>query len=128
MACPICGAHCRCRNAGPSGLCCSCHRHKPRGASAAWLPIVTATFHENPEDRVNEQLLLMCSHFAQYMCSKCAKCGNCCGCAGTQSKTGDHGELTLPPLRSTISRESQERLRELRRAQQEEYGRMVKPT
>ncbi len=28
--CPICGANCRCRNAGPGGLCCSCHRHRPR--------------------------------------------------------------------------------------------------
>jgi len=31
MACPICGANCRCRKKGPQGLCCSCHRHKPRG-------------------------------------------------------------------------------------------------
>ena len=30
MACPICGANCRCRKRGPSGLCCSCHKHKAR--------------------------------------------------------------------------------------------------
>jgi hypothetical protein len=30
MACPICGAKCKCRKAGPGGLCCSCHKHKPR--------------------------------------------------------------------------------------------------
>jgi hypothetical protein len=28
--CPICGANCKCRKRGPGGLCCSCHRHKPR--------------------------------------------------------------------------------------------------
>lgn len=28
MACPICRANCRCRKAGPGGLCCGCHRHK----------------------------------------------------------------------------------------------------
>ena len=28
MACPICGAKCRCKRRGPGGLCCSCHRHK----------------------------------------------------------------------------------------------------
>lgn len=28
MACPICGANCRCRNRGPHGECCGCHRHK----------------------------------------------------------------------------------------------------
>lgn len=35
MACPICGANCRCKNAGPGGLCCSCHRHKVNGAYIA---------------------------------------------------------------------------------------------
>lgn len=30
MKCPICGANCRCRNRGPGGICCSCHRHKVR--------------------------------------------------------------------------------------------------
>lgn len=30
MPCPICGANCRCRNRGPGGICCSCHRHKVR--------------------------------------------------------------------------------------------------
>lgn len=29
MACPICGANCKCKKRGPSGLCCDCHRHKP---------------------------------------------------------------------------------------------------
>ena len=28
MACPICGAKCRCKKAGPGGICCGCHRHK----------------------------------------------------------------------------------------------------
>ena len=28
MACPICGARCVCKNAGPGGLCCGCHKHK----------------------------------------------------------------------------------------------------
>jgi len=28
MACPICGANCKCKNRGPGGLCCGCHRHK----------------------------------------------------------------------------------------------------
>lgn len=28
MACPICGANCRCKKRGPGGLCCGCHRHK----------------------------------------------------------------------------------------------------
>lgn len=32
MACPICGANCKCRKRGPMGLCCSCHRHKVNGA------------------------------------------------------------------------------------------------
>jgi hypothetical protein len=27
MACPVCGAQCRCRKAGEGGLCCGCHRH-----------------------------------------------------------------------------------------------------
>ncbi len=30
MACPICGANCRCRKRGPGGICCSCHKHKAR--------------------------------------------------------------------------------------------------
>jgi hypothetical protein len=30
MSCPICGARCKCKNAGPGGICCACHRHKPR--------------------------------------------------------------------------------------------------
>lgn len=30
MSCPICGANCRCRKAGPGGICCSCHKHKVR--------------------------------------------------------------------------------------------------
>jgi hypothetical protein len=30
MSCPICGANCRCKKAGPGGICCSCHRHKAR--------------------------------------------------------------------------------------------------
>lgn len=34
MSCPICGADCRCRNRGPGGICCSCHRHKVRGLTA----------------------------------------------------------------------------------------------
>lgn len=28
MACPICGARCKCKNRGPGGLCCGCHKHK----------------------------------------------------------------------------------------------------
>lgn len=30
MACPICGASCKCRNQGPGGLCCGCHAHTAR--------------------------------------------------------------------------------------------------
>jgi len=30
MSCPVCGANCRCRKAGPGGFCCSCHKHKAR--------------------------------------------------------------------------------------------------
>jgi len=38
MACPICGANCRCKNAGPGGVCCGCHRHKSqKGFSRAQL-------------------------------------------------------------------------------------------
>jgi len=43
MACPICGANCKCKNRGPSGLCCSCHRHKPSAAT------VEAYLARNPE-------------------------------------------------------------------------------
>jgi len=57
---------------------------------------------------MNAQLILMCGHEGQYMCSKCARCGNCCQCAGP-----------LPHLAGTLSRLSQERLRELRRANQD---------
>ncbi len=32
--CPICDANCRCRNRGPSGICCTCHKHTPKGARA----------------------------------------------------------------------------------------------
>ena len=35
MACPICGANCRCRKRGPEGICCDCHRHKVRGQRLA---------------------------------------------------------------------------------------------
>jgi hypothetical protein len=28
MSCPVCGAKCVCRNRGPFGECCGCHRHK----------------------------------------------------------------------------------------------------
>lgn len=38
MACPICGADCRCRNAGPGGICCTCHTHKVRSILAT-LPL-----------------------------------------------------------------------------------------
>lgn len=30
MACPICGATCRCRKRGQGGICCNCHKHKAR--------------------------------------------------------------------------------------------------
>jgi hypothetical protein len=30
MSCPVCGANCKCRKAGPGGICCSCHKHKAR--------------------------------------------------------------------------------------------------
>jgi len=37
MGCPICGANCRCKKRGASGLCCGCHRHKPSAAKLeAW--------------------------------------------------------------------------------------------
>jgi len=32
MTCPVCGARCVCRKAGP--MCCSCHRHRARGPLA----------------------------------------------------------------------------------------------
>lgn len=28
MSCPICGANCKRRGSG--GICCGCHKHKPR--------------------------------------------------------------------------------------------------
>lgn len=28
MACPVCGAKCRCKHRGPGGRCCGCHRHR----------------------------------------------------------------------------------------------------
>ena len=65
----------------------------------------------------NLELYLICGHYANYMCEGCGKCSRCCACA-----------TPVPPLKSTISLESQERLRELRRVQQEEYGRQVKPS
>ncbi len=36
MSCPICGANCRCRARGPGGICCSCHKHKPRRTLGTW--------------------------------------------------------------------------------------------
>jgi len=36
MACPICGANCKCRKRGPGGLCCSCHKHKARPIRASF--------------------------------------------------------------------------------------------
>lgn len=35
MACPICGANCRCRKRGEDGRCCSCHKHKARTPAQA---------------------------------------------------------------------------------------------
>lgn len=35
MACPICGATCRCRKRGEDGRCCSCHKHKARTPAQA---------------------------------------------------------------------------------------------
>ncbi len=58
---------------------------------------------------MNEQLLLMCGHSSAYMCSKCARCSRCCQCTGRP----------LPPIISTMSRESQTRLRELDRVRKE---------
>jgi hypothetical protein len=37
MACPICGAICKCKNAGPGGICCDCHHHKPRTLKADFV-------------------------------------------------------------------------------------------
>lgn len=37
MACPICGANCKCRKRGVGGVCCSCHRHKPRPIRADFV-------------------------------------------------------------------------------------------
>ncbi len=28
MACPVCGANCKCRKRGSGGECCGCHKHK----------------------------------------------------------------------------------------------------
>jgi hypothetical protein len=43
MACPICGANCRCSKRGPGGICCSCHRHKVRRILVADSPTLDAT-------------------------------------------------------------------------------------
>jgi hypothetical protein len=37
MSCPICGANCRCSKRGPGGICCSCHKHKPRAVRSELL-------------------------------------------------------------------------------------------
>jgi hypothetical protein len=39
MSCPICGANCRCRKRGPGGICCGCHKHKPRAVRAELLAV-----------------------------------------------------------------------------------------
>jgi hypothetical protein len=39
MACQICGARCMCKKRGPSGLCCGCHRHKPRPIREAYRDV-----------------------------------------------------------------------------------------
>jgi hypothetical protein len=54
-------------------------------------------------------LILLCGHPSPYMCSHCAKCATCCKCT-----SGPGGPI--PPLTSTLKLESQDRLRELRRA------------
>jgi hypothetical protein len=58
-------------------------------------------------------LLLMCGHPSPYMCSKCARCTQCCKCESVRDGTD---KLLMPPLVSTLKLESQDRLRELRRA------------
>jgi hypothetical protein len=55
-------------------------------------------------------LILLCGHPSPYMCSHCAKCSTCCRCPGSAE-----GKV-LPVLTSTLKLESQDRLRELRRA------------
>lgn len=53
--CPICGANCRCKNAGPDGLCCSCHRHKARSIYSQTTSDVVDRHQEAWEQRRLEQ-------------------------------------------------------------------------
>jgi len=83
----------------------------------------SAQLELQPEEAMpNPEMFLICAHHSSYMCIQCGMCSNCCKC---QSK-GQPPKM--PPLKSTISMEAQERLRELRRVRDEEYGRQVKPS
>lgn len=119
MACPICGARCRCRNSS-GGICCPCHRHKPtaRLMHAAQLELRSDVM-PNPE------MFLLCAHHSSYCCIACGKCSNCCKCPSVAPAPDTPAKM--PKLISTLSLEAQDRLRELRRVRDEEYARNVKP-
>ncbi len=51
MSCPTCSANCRCRNAGPSGLCCTC----PLGALTREEE---REIHERKRDKERAELLV----------------------------------------------------------------------
>jgi hypothetical protein len=49
MACPICGATCRCRKRGEGGICCSCHKHTARARQLGISLDVFRNAHEKRE-------------------------------------------------------------------------------
>jgi hypothetical protein len=53
MSCPICGANCRCKKRGASGLCCGCHKHKvrriPANYDVAWDQAMRASYDQHVE-------------------------------------------------------------------------------
>jgi hypothetical protein len=53
VPCPICGAKCKCKNVGEGGLCCSCHKHKPKKIMTAWLPeVVTPELQKSIDEHI----------------------------------------------------------------------------
>lgn len=111
MTCEICGARCRCRN---------CHRHKPT-SRLIHATALALTYHSiQGANMANPDLILLCGHHSTYVCIECGRCSNCCTC---QSRpVGGSEKLAMPPLKSTLSLEAQDRLRELRRVAHEKGG------
>lgn len=51
MPCPICGANCQCKRVGEGGMCCSCHRHRPRRSLGSLRSINRAALASDAERR-----------------------------------------------------------------------------